>query len=130
MACGLYCAAANALLCGGEVGKGLEMAKAFYRTVPVDAALLRGLSPQEICSSGYVVHTLEAALWCLLRAGDFRACLLEAVNLGEDADTVGAVAGGLAGLRWGLAGIPEEWLAVLAGREKIEALCGAFVKSF
>ena len=43
----------------------------------VDAAVLRGLSRQEICSSGYVVHTLEAALWCLLRAGDFRACLME-----------------------------------------------------
>ncbi len=140
MACGLYCAAANALLCGGEVGEGLETAKAFYRTVPelsphlktfvrVDAAVLRGLSRQEICSSGYVVHTLEAALWCLLRAGDFRACLLEAVNLGEDTDTVGAVAGGLAGLRWGLAGIPEEWLAVLARREEIEALCSAFAKS-
>lgn len=140
MACGLYCAAANALLCGGEVGEGLETAKAFYRTVPelsphlktfvrVDAAVLRGLSRREICSSGYVVHTLEAALWCLLRAGDFRACLLEAVNLGEDTDTVGAVAGGLAGLRWGLAGIPEEWLAVLARREEIEALCSAFAKS-
>ena len=51
------------------------------------------------------------------------------MNLGEDADTAGAVAGGLAGLRWGLAGIPEEWLAVLVRREEIEALCGAFVKS-
>ena len=83
----------------------------------------------EISGSGYVVHTLEAALWCLLHTDSYRACVLEAVNLGEDTDTVGAVAGGLAGIQYGTADIPEEWLAVLAKRSEIKALCQAFAQS-
>ena len=75
-----------------------------------------------------MLHTLEAALWCLERHDSFRACLLEAVNLGEDTDTVGAVTGGLAGLKYG--DIPEDWLSVIARREEIEGLCGAFSQSF
>ena len=71
----------------------------------------------------------KAALWCLLHTDSFQSCLLEAVNLGEDTDTVGAVAGGLAGIRYGLAAIPEEWLSVLARREEIEALCEKFAES-
>ena len=102
----------------------------------VDMDVLQSLPKSEISGSGYVVHTLEAALWCLLHTDSYRACVLEAVNLGEDTDTVGAVAGGLAGLRWGLAGIPEEWLAVLAGpcetqrdRSPLPNFCPKSVKS-
>lgn len=76
----------------------------------------------KIASSGYVVHTLEAALWCLLRHDTYAATVLAAVNLGDDTDTTGAVAGGLAGLAYGEAGIPAEWLAVLARRADIENL--------
>jgi ADP-ribosyl-[dinitrogen reductase] hydrolase len=76
----------------------------------------------EIKSSGYVVHTLEAALWCLLKHDTYAATVLAAVNLGEDTDTTGAVAGGLAGLAYGEAGIPAEWLAGLARRADIENL--------
>ncbi|GAA4355851.1 ADP-ribosylglycohydrolase family protein [Hymenobacter saemangeumensis] len=75
-----------------------------------------------ISSSGYVVHTLEAALWCLLQHDSYAATVLHAVNLGEDTDTTGAVAGGLAGLAYGEAGIPAEWLQVLARRADIEDL--------
>ena len=53
-------------------------------------------------SSGYVVDTLEAAVWCLLNTDTQKDCLLKAVNLGDDTDTVAAVAGGLAGLYYGL----------------------------
>ncbi|MDB5267118.1 MAG: hypothetical protein JWP58_158 [Hymenobacter sp.] len=77
-----------------------------------------------ISSSGYVVHTLEAALWCLLRHDTYAATVLAAVNLGDDTDTTGAVAGGLAGLAYGEGGIPAEWLAVLARRADIEDLAG------
>lgn len=75
-----------------------------------------------IKSSGYVVHTLEAALWCLLKHDTYAATVLAAVNLGDDTDTTGAVAGGLAGLAYGEAGIPAEWLAGLARRADIEDL--------
>ena len=75
-----------------------------------------------IQSSGYVVHTLEASLWCLLNYDTYAATVLAAVNLGDDTDTTGAVAGGLAGLAYGEAGIPAEWLAGLARRADIEDL--------
>ena len=88
--------------------------------------VLSGTLPDQpeskIASSGYVVHTLEAALWCLLRHDSYAATVLAAVNLGDDTDTTGAVAGGLAGLAYGEAGIPAEWLAVLARRADIENL--------
>ncbi|WP_324678021.1 ADP-ribosylglycohydrolase family protein [Hymenobacter sp. GOD-10R] len=75
-----------------------------------------------IDSSGYVLHTLEAALWCLLRYETYAETVLAAVNLGDDTDTTGAVAGGLAGLYYGEAAIPAEWLQVLARRSDIEEL--------
>ncbi len=83
----------------------------------------------KIASSGYVVHTLEAALWCLLRHDTYAATVLAAVNLGDDTDTTGAVAGGLAGLAYGEAGIPDEWLAVLARRTDIEDLAARLAKA-
>lgn len=79
-------------------------------------------SEANIKSSGYVVHTLEAALWCLLNYDTYAATVLAAVNLGDDTDTTGAVAGGLAGLAYGETGIPAEWLAGLARRADIEDL--------
>ncbi|WP_420389615.1 ADP-ribosylglycohydrolase family protein [Marinobacter sp.] len=76
--------------------------------------------PSEIRGSGYVVHTLEAALWALATTDDFRSGLLKVVNLGEDADTTGAVYGQLAGAIYGLEGIPSEWTQTLALRDQIE----------
>ena len=81
------------------------------------------LSRDEIKSSGYVVHTLEAALWCLLSTNSYRECVLKAVNLGGDTDTVAAIAGGLAGALYAYDAIPKEWLDTLAKREEIELLC-------
>ncbi len=79
-------------------------------------------SADQIRSSGYVVDTLEAAIWCLLNTNNYKDCVLKAVNLGEDTDTVGAVAGGLAGLHYGYDGIPDEWLSVLAKKDEIESI--------
>jgi ADP-ribosyl-[dinitrogen reductase] hydrolase len=76
--------------------------------------------PPEIRGSGYVVKTLEAALWAFAAAGSFQEAVLRAVNLGDDADTTGAVCGQLAGAYWGETGIPADWLAALAGREMLE----------
>jgi ADP-ribosyl-[dinitrogen reductase] hydrolase len=88
----------------------------------------RGKDRSEISSSGYVIHTLEAALWCVDRSESFEAALALAVNLGDDADTVGAVTGQLAGAIWGAKAIPERWLAPLAWRERIEALALALTR--
>jgi ADP-ribosylglycohydrolase len=76
----------------------------------------------EIYSSGYVLSTLEAALWCLFKTDSYKDAVLAAVNLGEDTDTVGAVTGGLAALLYSSETIPEEWLKVLVKREEIENL--------
>lgn len=88
-----------------------------------DLTAFKDVSEAEINSSGYVIDTIEAVIWCLINTDSFKDCLLKAVNLGEDTDTVGAIAGGLAGLYYGYSAIPEEWLAVIQRREWIEHLC-------
>lgn len=82
------------------------------------------LSRDEINSSGYVVDTLEAALWCVLHGHDYKSTVLMAVNLGEDTDTVAAVAGGLAGIIYGMGDIPTQWLGQIPRMEWILGLCG------
>lgn len=84
----------------------------------------------DISSSGYVVSTLEAALWCLLTTNSYSECVLKAVNLGDDTDTVAAVAGGLAGALYGLDTIPEKWINVLKRKDYIEELCEKALKSW
>ncbi len=74
----------------------------------------------EISSSGYVIDTFGAAMWCLLTTNSYRDCVLKAVNLGSDTDTVGAVAGGIAGILYGYEGIPKEWIEALQAKEVIE----------
>ena len=80
------------------------------------------LTADEIHSSGYVLHTLEASIWCLMTTDNYREAVLKAVNLGSDTDTTGAVTGGLAGLLYGIDDIPEQWLQKIARYEDIEDL--------
>lgn len=80
----------------------------------------------QIKSSGYVVDTLEAAIWCLLNTDNYKDCVLKAVNLGEDTDTVGAVVGGLAGILYGYDSIPQEWINTLVKINMISKLCDDF----
>lgn len=84
--------------------------------------------PAEIHGSGFVVHSLEAALWALWSTDDFRSGCLAAVNLGDDADTTGAVYGQLAGAVYGENGIPKEWRTRLALRETIESLADGLLE--
>ena len=76
-----------------------------------------------IRSTGYVVDTLEAAIWSLITTNNYRDAMIKAVNLGDDTDTVAAIAGGLAGLYYGYDNIPETWLNVLRRRKWIENMC-------
>lgn len=112
--------------------KALEFARGELDSLPEFEHYSRIFAPNfallprdEIKSSGYVVDTLEAAIWCVLTTDNYRDCVLRAVNLGEDTDTVAAVAGGLAGALYGYDDIPTEWLDTLARREYIEGLCEA-----
>lgn len=89
---------------------------AFHKT-------LLAKSEDEISGSGYVVTSLEAALWCLLTTDSYKECVLKAVNLGEDTDTIAAIAGGLAGAMYGYDAIPEEWRRTLIKKDYIEELC-------
>ena len=72
-----------------------------------------------IRSSGYVVHTLEAAIWSVARTANFRNAVLLAANLADDADTVAAVTGQLAGAIYGLSGIPQQWLDQIAWKDRL-----------
>jgi ADP-ribosylglycohydrolase len=82
------------------------------------------LPEDEIKSSGYVVDTLEAAVWCFLNTDNYADCVLKAVNLGADTDTVAAVVGGIAGMYYGYESIPAEWVEQLARLDYIKELCG------
>ena len=81
-----------------------------------------------IQSRGYVIYTLEAAVWCILTTSNYKEAVLKAVNLGEDTDTTAAVAGGLAGLIYGIESIPKEWLEVIARKLDIVELANRFEK--
>lgn len=83
----------------------------------------------QVKSDGYVVHSLEAALWCFFRHDNYEQTVLEAVNLGEDTDTIAAIAGTMAGLRYEIESIPEAWLSGLVQREKIVDACERFVQT-
>jgi len=82
----------------------------------------REKSEDKIRGSGYVVHSLEAALWCFLKTENFKDAILKAVNLGDDADTTAAVCGQIAGAFYGVEDIPDSWLARLAKRDMIEEM--------
>lgn len=128
-ACEIYIDIATALLNGSEKSKAVE--DAFFGGIPTEferaaALVTTPISRDDIQSTGYVVSTLEAALWCFLTTYSYRDCVLEAVNLGGDTDTIAAIAGGLAGIYYGTGGengIPEEWIAQIARKDYIAALC-------
>jgi ADP-ribosyl-[dinitrogen reductase] hydrolase len=94
-------------------------------------AIMRGQwrekARSEIRSTGYVAHSLEAALWCVDRSTDYQGAVLVAANLGEDADTTAAITGQLAGALYGASGIPEDWVRRVAWREQIKAKATSLV---
>lgn len=77
-------------------------------------------SKDDIRGSGYCIKSLEAALWCFHHTDGFEAAILEAANLGDDADTTAAIVGQLAGAHYGMQAIPDGWLAKLHRRDDIQ----------
>ena len=80
-------------------------------------------SREEIKSTGYVVDTLKACLWCVGTTNSFKDAVLKAVNLGEDTDTIGAITGTLAGAKYSFESIPKEWIEKLVNKALIEEKC-------
>lgn len=143
MACGIYYFILDGLLDDASktmVRWALSSAEEYYRNEPgfiselgyyerLFSVEFKDLPESQIKSTGYVVDTLEAAVWCLLNTDSYRDCVLKAVNLGSDTDTVAAVAGGLAGCMYcgtGESGIPLEWMEKLLKSKKIDELCSQF----
>jgi ADP-ribosylglycohydrolase len=136
VACGIYCVMARYLMEGEEPAdackRTIEAIPGLYNSPPFNSELpafrrilggnIQSLPEDAVRSSGYVLHTLEASLWCLLTTGSYGEAVLKAVNLGEDTDTTGCVTGGLAGLHYGLKGIPEEWINAIARKNDIKSL--------
>lgn len=87
-----------------------------------------GKARHEIESSGYVAHSLEAALWCIATTENFRDAVLLAANLGGDADTTAAITGQLAGAIYGGTGIPLEWTRRVAWGDEIATTAGALFR--
>ena len=122
-ACVLFAECLADAICGASREHVLATKATGYGAVcPVISGSWRGKKRAQIRSSGYVVHSLEAALWSIGRTSDFAGAVLLAANLGDDADTVAAIAGQLAGALYGLSGIPDIWLERLAWRSRIENL--------
>ena len=93
----------------------VDLPAAIHNTIPDNEqfaflADIENKSRDEIQSTGFVLHTLEAALWCNLNTESYAECVREAVNLGSDTDTTACVAGALAGAIYGYNAIPEQWL--------------------
>ena len=137
--CGIFTCVALALLRRADsqsVQEGIRQAAEVYarkgqphelqKYARVFSADFAGLPEQEIRSSGYVVDTLECALWCMLNTHSYRDCILKAVNFGKDTDTAACVAGALAGLLYGLDGIPDKWLGTLVRSDYIQAVITGF----
>lgn len=140
MACVFFGFIARALLGGLTREDALRQAQACFAgsyersgEFPHFAAVMRddfaSTSERRIESGGYVIDTLTASIWCLLTTNSFSDCVLKAVNLGDDTDTTGCVAGGLAGVFYGVEAIPADWLAALPRQEDLRTLFSQFGKS-
>ena len=77
------------------------------------------LSENDIKSTGYVIDSLEASIWCLLHSNSYEECILKAINLGDDTDTIACIAGGIAGIFYDASSIPDRWINQLARKNDI-----------
>lgn len=145
LACGIYLSIAS-MLCNSKesilkcVIKGAKAALDYYARKEENTELKAELGhfyfittkyfyrrrEYEIKSTSNVVETLEAVLWCLVNSHSYKSCVLKAVNLGGDTDTIAAIAGGLAGIYYGYKDIPKKWINTLVRAKAIEEMCNKF----
>ena len=143
LSCGIYAYVLLYLLDNPEktsIQEGLRYAQMHFSQNPAYEVELKHFSrvfdenfaytaESEIKSTGYVVSTLEAAIWCLLNTKCYEECVLKAVNLGNDTDTVAAIAGSLAGGLYGIESIPQNWIEILQKKDLIEDVCQNFARA-
>ncbi len=145
IACGIYCLIAAEIFDGQNlqvaISNGLNRAKSFYSThenfkdewfhyeIFLDKDFA-AIPEKNIPSRVYVVDNLKAALWCLLNTDNYKDLVLKAVNLGGDTDTIGAIAGGLAGAYYGIEQIPQNWLDVLKKKDYLIKTATDFYNAF
>ena len=140
LACGIYYFLVRAVLIkGGELterlqigidnafeyyGKNNENELGSYNRL-ISLSEFKNIPEELIKSTGYVVYTLEAAIWCLINTSSYKEAVLKAVNLGDDTDTIAAVTGGLAGLYYTYDKIPASWKAKVQKKDWIDSLLKA-----
>ncbi|MEA5514910.1 ADP-ribosylglycohydrolase family protein [Nodularia sp. UHCC 0506] len=143
MACGIYISIAVALLKGANLEaaylQGLEKIQSVYfereyilekpHFLRIFSGEIAKVPVEEINSGGYVIDTLESTLWCLLNSSSYSETVLKAVNLGGDTDTTAAVAGGLAGIYYGVENIPQEWINKIVRKQDIIKLAERFAEA-
>ncbi len=145
IACGIYSLILAEVFDGQNLQaafeNGLNRAKNFYSEHPDFQAEwshydlffdkdFAAITEKNIVPRVYVIDNLKAALWCLLNTNNYRELILKAVNLGGDADTIAAIAGGIGGAFYGLEQIPAEWLAVLRKKDYLEKIATDFYNAF
>lgn len=143
IACHIYCQIAVKLLNKMELNKAIsegiddtvkyysnnkefQEEKKYFKRI-IDKTIFN-TEINNIKSSGYVIDTLEAAIWSLVNTNSYKDALLKSVNLGEDTDTVAAVTGGLAGIYYGYSNIPTEWVDTIKRKDEILNLLERFDK--
>ncbi len=137
MACAFHGLLVRQLMFGLDCQQALDSARAEFKTLYSGSHEIDrfhrhlnndfcSIAECEIVSTGYVLDTLRASLWCLLTSANYKECVLKAVNLGGDTDTTGCVAGGLAGVAYGNGSIPAEWISQLARKDDLERLFHKF----
>ncbi len=143
VACAIYVQFAIEVIRGNELAdsynRAIEKIRGYYTGEPYLGELkvfkrimdgnIGNLKQEEINSSGYVLDTLEASLWCLLNYNSYEDSVLAAVNLGHDTDTTAAVTGGIAGIYYGMEAIPDVWIKALPRKEDIVKLAGRLYES-
>lgn len=137
MACGLHALIVRFLLDGAEPTQAIQSARAEFAQIRTGVPELsrfkrlliddfRVVPEANVVSTGYVLDTLHAALWSVHNTSSFEDCVLRAVNLGGDTDTTGCVAGGLAGVHYGMEAIPEHWRRALPRGPEVAMLFDRF----
>ena len=138
IACGYFTLLVRALIEGKKIEESIDYANQEIRPyIPnseedhfsriLDKSVL-SIQTDEISSSSYVIHTLEAAIFCIHNYNNFSDSVLAAVNLGDDADTTASVTGALAGIIYGKSEIPEKWINHLAKHDLLEELFYKFTE--
>ncbi|OCA86224.1 ADP-ribosylglycohydrolase family protein [Bacillus sp. FJAT-27986] len=112
--------------CWEQLGSENEYQQEFASYERIFSLSLLEADRDDIRSDGYVVHSLEAALWCFFKSQTYEDAVLEAVNLGNDTDTIAFITGTIAGMYYGMKNIPEKWVNALVSQDKIIDLCDRF----